>query len=141
MAQNLPRGLRNCNPLNIRRSSTNWIGKIEDGTDPDFEQFRDIFYGCRAALVNLRTHIEQDRRRLIRTTVEREIARWAPPHENDVKAYVNFVCKLVKMQPTDMLEFRKKNIICPFLWAMARFENGLNAEVHLYWFERAYEMV
>lgn len=27
------------------------------------------------------------------------------------------------------------------LHAMARYENGLTAEVHFYWFERAYEML
>lgn len=137
----LPRGLRNNNPLNIRKSSTAWQGKVENGTDPDFEQFSDVFYGCRAALVNLRTHIQQDKHRLIRTTVEREIARWAPPNENDLKAYVKYVCDLVLMKPNDVLDFSKPNIICPFLCAMARFENGGSADVKYHWFERAYEML
>ena len=49
----LPRGLRNNNPLNIRRSSQPWRGKVANPTDKDFEQFISMEDGLRAAFVIL----------------------------------------------------------------------------------------
>lgn len=140
MNSNIPRGLRNNNPLNIRKSSIWWQGEI-DSDDPSFCTFRDIFWGCRAAIKNLITHIQQDKRRLIRTTIEREVARWAPSSENNTSAYLNWVCDYIKLPPSTIIKATDKHLICMLLHAMARYENGLNAEVHFYWFERAYEML
>lgn len=139
MNPNIPRGLRNNNPLNIRLSSTKWQGEIQSD-DTDFCTFRDVFWGCRAAIKNLITHITQDKRRLIRTTIEREVLRWAPSSAN-TSAYLNWVCDYIKLPPTTIIKPNDKNLICMLLHAMARYENGLNADVHYYWFERAYEMV
>ena len=137
--KNLPRGLRNNNPLNIRHSSDHWQGLRELQTDSAFCQFEDIFFGIRAAMVCVRTHISQDRRKLIRCTVQREIARWAPATENDTIRYINFVCAEAHLQPDETLDFSKKNQICRLLFAMAKFENG--KEVPFNYFERAYAMV
>ena len=140
MNPNITRGLHNNNPLNIRKSSVKWVGEV-DGTDPDFCTFSDIFYGCRAALINLRSHINQDTRRLIRTTVGSEITRWAPPIENDTRAYINSVCAQIGMKADQRIVFSDKHLVCQFLWAMAKHECGASADIHLYWFERAYAMV
>ena len=140
MNTNIPRGLRNNNPLNIRKSSTKWQGEIQ-GDDASFCTFSDIFWGCRAAIKNLITHVQQDKRRLIRTTIEREVTRWAPSSENNTSAYLNWVCDYIKLPPTTIIMPNDKNLICMLLHAMARYENGLSAEVHYYWFERAYEML
>ena len=35
-----PRGIRNCNPLNIRRSKDQWKGLVEAQTDRVFCQFK-----------------------------------------------------------------------------------------------------
>ena len=136
----IPRGLRNNNPLNIKKSSTAWQGKVE-GKDENFETFRDIFWGCRAAIINLRTHLEQDRHCLIRTTIAREIRKWAPDSENNTQAYINYVVENMKVPADTKLKFSDKNTVCCLLYWMARYENGRDADVHLYWFERAYEMV
>lgn len=140
MNQKIPRGLRNNNPLNIRKSSIKWQGEI-DGEDPSFCTFANIFWGCRAAIKNLITHIKQDQRRLIRTTILREVARWAPSSENNTSAYLNWVCDYIKLPPSTIIKPNDKNLICRILHAMARYENGLDADVHFYWFERAYEML
>ena len=45
-----PRGLRNNNPLNIRKNNkTNWIGQCNKQEDRAFVQFRSMPYGYRAA--------------------------------------------------------------------------------------------
>lgn len=140
MNQKIPRGLRNNNPLNIRKSSIKWQGEI-DGDDPAFCTFINIFWGCRAAIKNLITHITQDQRKLIRTTILREVNRWAPSSENNTTAYLNWVCDYIKLPPSTIIKPNDKNLICRLLHAMARYENGLDADIHFYWFERAYEML
>ena len=44
----LPRGIRNNNPLNIRRSKDQWQGLRAQQTDASFCQFETLEYGWRA---------------------------------------------------------------------------------------------
>ena len=37
---NTPRGISNCNPGNIRLSSTVWRGQSDEQPDPDFVTFK-----------------------------------------------------------------------------------------------------
>lgn len=134
-----PRGFRNNNPLNIRHSSVKWAGMCPEQTDPNFVQFIDLYHGIRAAFVNLRTHIKQDSRILRRTTVRSEIERWAPASENNVAAYVSFVCEpFYGLKPEEVLVFSNKNQMCRLLYRMAWFECGSDIPFNI--FERAYEM-
>ena len=53
----MTRGLRNCNPLNIRRvAGTEWKGQRAEQTDRHFVQFERIEWGLRAAFCILRTY-------------------------------------------------------------------------------------
>lgn len=45
----MTRGLRNNNPLNIRRNNTKWQGLSVTQTDKSFFQFKTMAYGYRAA--------------------------------------------------------------------------------------------
>lgn len=45
---NLPRGLRNNNPGNIRRNSDVFQGEIRPSKDKSFKQFETMPYGYRA---------------------------------------------------------------------------------------------
>ena len=45
----LPRGIRNNNPLNIRKSKDQWQGMRREQTDSAFCQFENLAYGWRAA--------------------------------------------------------------------------------------------
>lgn len=49
------RGLRNNNPLNIRKSSTRYQGEVA-GTDPAFKTFKTMAWGYRAAFAILKTY-------------------------------------------------------------------------------------
>ena len=49
------RGIRNNNPLNIRRSADNWQGAREEQTDQSFVQFKSMAYGYRAAWKTLQS--------------------------------------------------------------------------------------
>lgn len=45
----MTRGIRNNNPLNIRRGTSRWVGRREIVTDKDFEEFTSMPFGYRAA--------------------------------------------------------------------------------------------
>lgn len=121
MQKQLPRGLRNNNPLNIRISGTPWQGKVSPNTDGAFEQFTSLELGVRAALVNIRTYIKRDRI----NTVQAIISRWAPSSDgNNVKAYIEVVCNRSGLTATERLQYNDKNKLCRLLWAMAFVECG-----------------
>ena len=54
------RGLRNNNPLNIRRNSTKWQGLAEEQKDKEFFTFVAPEWGYRAALRTLRNYNRTD---------------------------------------------------------------------------------
>lgn len=119
--QNLPRGLRNNNPLNIRISSTPWQGKITENTDGAFEQFISLEYGLRAGLVNIRTYIKRDRLNSISVI----IPKWAPALDgNDVRAYVRLVSDKSGVPATRRMSYNDRYELCHIVWAMAWVECG-----------------
>ena len=91
------RGLRNNTPLNIRRSTDRWDGAAETQTDKDFVQFQSMAYGYRAAWRILNTYYKKLKERKKHFTVENIIHRWAPPTENDTKAYIHTVLRLTSL--------------------------------------------
>lgn len=121
MAAQLPRGLRNHNPLNIEKGEP-WLGLAPQQTDPRFCQFIADIYGYRAALVIIRNYM---RKRPPFDTVRKIINRWAPPSENNTTAYLDYVCKVGTLDPDKRLVWSKsREDICRLIWAMARYETG-----------------
>ena len=83
-----PRGIRNNNPLNIRKSKDNWQGLRTLQEDREFCQFSSMAYGWRAAFVILcKTYYGKYKLKTIRAI----ITRWAPPKENNTEAYIRRV--------------------------------------------------
>lgn len=111
-----PRGYRNNNPLNIRRTETRWQGQV-DGDDKEFCSFASLVYGWRAALIILmRTY-----RKRGWNTIQEIIAHWAPENENDTAAYTRNMVRLTGIPPDQVLKMADYK---PLAKAMARFENG-----------------
>ena len=79
------RGIRNNNPLNIRRNGDHFQGEVVAGSDREFKQFTSMAYGYRAAFVVLGTYLAQGR-----NTIEKIIRAWAPPTENNTEASLMF---------------------------------------------------
>lgn len=119
-----PRGLRNCNPLNIRLSKGKpWKGEVRPSQDPVFCQFRDMAHGYRAAMLLLRNYV-----RLYRLSTPRElISRWAPPSENDTRGYLDTVCKLTGLEPDEPADLSRRKVLVPLVAAMSQVENGRRA--------------
>lgn len=117
----LPRGLRNNNPGNIRKSHNRWKGKI-DGSDPAFETFVDMAHGYRALMVNLRTYMQRDGL----NTIEKIISKWAPPCENNTRGYIARVSKATGI-PADKELPPTRNILTALAAAISEVENGVPA--------------
>jgi hypothetical protein len=101
-------------------SSNCWLGKVTPSADGQFEQFKSVEYGIRAAFIILRTYI---RRHGVKT-ITQLIERFAPATENNVTAYVNRVCDLSKTSLNEPLRFERRLQMCTILWAMHVVECG-----------------
>lgn len=121
----LPRGLRNCNPCNIRISSTKYLGEIVPSQDRAFKQFKSMDWGYRAVFVLL--HHYYYKRGL--KTIRQIINRYAPPVENNTDGYINKVAAAVYLSPDDILPFEDRETMILVVSAMSRVENGVPAVI------------
>ncbi len=119
-AGSLPRGIRNYNPGNLRRSADPWQGRAAEQTDPEFFQFASAKWGIRALARTLIAY--QDRVGL--TTIKQMIGRWAPPNENDTGAYVRAVAASVGIGPGDKIDVHDYAVLHPLTLAIIRHENS-----------------
>ena len=120
----IPRGIRNHNPLNIRRTGKDqWKGMAEVQNDRAFVQFKSLEYGWRAAFYLLtRTYYHKYRLYTIRGIV----SRWAPQCENNTSAYIENVSRITGIDPDEPIGIPS---VQPARWmmlgvAMAIQENG-----------------
>lgn len=121
------RGVRLCNPLNIRRTRDRWKGMRTPQTDRSFVQFENFYYGYRAAVPILGKY-----RRRGWNTLAKIILHWAPPSENDTERYISFVEQQSGVPRDDILPSISE---APVTWrrileAMTRIEGGsINQEM------------
>lgn len=125
----LPRGIKNNNPLNIRRSKDQWQGLSKTQGDRSFCQFEALEYGWRAAF-HLLTRTYYHKYRLY--TIRGIVSRWAPPSENNTEAYIANVSRLTGIDPDEPLGIPSEK---PSRWmmlglAMAIQENGTDSLDH-----------
>jgi hypothetical protein len=119
-----PRGIRNNNPGNIRKSSVLWMGQALpgsalDATDPDFIVFNDALYGLRALALVLWHYQTIHGIKTLKGFIE----RWAPPEENDTTAYVENACTVCDVQPDNIFDLDTSNFY-NLVVAIIRQENG-----------------
>lgn len=117
--QNIPRGFRNNNPLNIRIGNV-WLGERKNPTDPSFEQFVSMEYGIRAAFVLFRRYIVHYKR----TTIPAIISAWAPSNENNTQKYIDVVVGVSGISPDTELDFFDEETMVKLFNAMCVVECG-----------------
>lgn len=120
-----PRGLRNNNPLNIRKNSTQWQGLRDVQTDPAFFQFETMAHGYRAAFKTLDTYRTKHGCRYLADF----ISRWAPPSENDTRAYIRAVARHAGLSDVSQIDTRNERMMCSLVAAMSKVENGIEADM------------
>lgn len=120
---NIPRGLRNNNPGNIRITKDKWQGLREEQTDGAFFQFIAPMWGYRALIRTLQNY----RRRHDCQTIADFIRRWAPENENNTSGYIKRVCKEMQVPSTFVPDIEDKDTMCAFAAAISLVENGVPA--------------
>lgn len=120
-----PRGLRNCNPGNIRLSKDKWLGLRIEQTDGSFFQFETMAYGYRALMRTIQTY----RRKHGLQTIADLIGRWAPSHENNTSSYITAVCQKMQVPTTFVPDVDDKDTMCALAAAISEVENGIGAQL------------
>lgn len=115
-----PRGIRNNNPGNIRRSADPWQGLAKDQNDDAFFQFAEPKWGIRALARVLISY--QDRHGL--RTVRAIISRWAPPVENKTSSYIDHVAHRLGVGADDPLDVHDYRVLRGLVEAIIAHENG-----------------
>lgn len=134
-----PRGVRNNNPLNIRKGQ-NWKGEASVSLDRSFETFESLEFGFRAGLKLLRNYITGHNSTHIRyNTLFSIIPRWAPLSENATLKYIKVVSALSEISPYEVIDPYDKNIMCQLAQAMAFVECGQMFDLAL--IQSAYDLL
>ena len=124
MDKKLPRGIRNNNPLNIRKGN-NWKGEVSRSTDSEFEQFVSMQWGIRAGFKILKNYMTGYGGRVKALTNMHDIIhRWAPPNENNCRAYIDSVCRFSGLHEFERLQFSDRNKMLALVDGMIRVECG-----------------
>ena len=128
----MSRGLRNCNPGNIRHSKTRYKGERYPSRDSEFKEFESMAYGYRAMFVLLDSYS----RRYGLCTIRQMLNRYAPPVENFTEGYIRFVSEKTGIAPDEIINTRAARDMVPVVAAMSQIENGVAAvmdDVHRGW--------
>lgn len=129
---NLPRGIRNNNPLNIKIGN-DWQGE-RPNTDGVFEEFTTMQYGLRAAFIILRKYITKYERNTIRKIVH----SWSPDGSRMESIYMSSVSKWSDIGLDQTIRYDDSDTMCKIVQGMAKVETGRTIGLNI--IEEAYEM-
>lgn len=115
-----PRGVRNNNPGNLRKTTDPWQGLSQHQNDRSFFQFETPIYGIRALARTLIVY--QDKHGL--RSINQLISRWAPGTENDTSSYISAVCKRTGFAASTPLDMQQDRHLRPLVEAIIWHENG-----------------
>lgn len=139
----LPRGIRNNNPGNIKRTGIAWDGLAEVDEMNEIQRMESTFCVFRAPIWGLRAMARilfNYQRQLGLTTIESIISRWAPASDNNhTSAYAGFVAERMGVTPQQSFQFTDKDKAVPMLAAMISMENGIQPYSTIQ-IERGHEM-
>ena len=62
-------------------------------------------------------------------TIEKIINRWAPPSENNTKAYIDIVCKDANIDIKTTIDVYNESMMCAIAASISKMENGVNIKV------------
>lgn len=119
---NIPRGIRNNNPGNIRWGS-NWSGLDPRGKEKDksFCVFLEPVWGIRALVKLLLNY----KRIYGLNTVNEIINRYAPTNENDTNSYAIHVARVLDVCADEEIDIYKSEIMMKLVKAIIMHENGV----------------
>lgn len=121
----IPRGLRNNNPGNIRINSDLFQGEIRPSKDKSFKQFETMVYGYRAIFKILRSYYNNYHF----DTIRKMITRWAPPKENHTEKYIKTVSEYAGIPADDPIDINNREMMIRIVVGMSKVENGVEAVI------------
>lgn len=121
----IPRGLRNNNPGNIRINSDLFQGEIRPSKDKSFKQFETMVYGYRAIFKILRSYYNNYHF----DTIRKMITRWAPPKENHTEKYIKTVSEYAGIPADDPININNREMMIRIVAGMSKVENGVEAVI------------
>ena len=108
------------NPLNVRKSSNQWLGQT--GSTKGFCDFQNTDYGVRAAMYLI---CKTYRLRYGLKTYAQLLSRYAPPKENVTSRYIKYVCANIFAHPSDSpFTIHPESRIPMMLHFMSKFEGN-----------------
>lgn len=118
----LPRGMRNNNPGNIKKSKCRWKGKTKS-TDRSFEQFNYYWQGVRVMMIILLKYYDEGA-----NTVERIVYKYA--RENQLLTpYVESVSKGMALRPRQQFTMNRPTLLL-LCTEICRYElKGVNPRI------------
>jgi len=129
MTKRVSRGLRNCNPGNIRLGSFRYKGEKMESTDSAFRQFESMAWGYRAMFVLLHTYAKKHGC----CTLRQMINRYAPPTENFTEGYIRCVAYATHLSPDEAISTTDAGVMTAVVAAMSEVENGVSANMTDVW--------
>ena len=121
----LPRGLRNNNPGNIRINSDLFQGEIRPSKDKSFKQFETMAYGYRAMFKTLSNYYKNYKL----DTIRKMVSRWAPPKENRTDRYIKAVSDYAGIPADDPININNRELMIRIVAGMSKGENGKEADM------------
>lgn len=125
----ISRGLRNCNPGNIRLGSFRYKGEKATSSDSAFRQFESMEWGYRAMFVLLHTYDIKHGCRTLRQIIN----RYAPPTENFTEGYLRCVVNTTHLSPDETISTTDGATMTAIVAAMSEVENGAKANMTEVW--------
>lgn len=122
---NLPRGLRNNNPGNIRINGDLFQGEVRPSKDKLFKQFTTMAYGYWAMFKILSNYFKNYKL----DTIRKMITRWAPQKENHTEAYIKAVSDYAGIPADDPINVNDREQMIRIVAGMSRVENGVEADM------------
>ncbi len=116
----LSRGLRNCNPGNIRRSVSTFRGEVTPSSDAEFKQFESPEWGYRAMFLIIHNYNEL----YGINTLDRIIERWAPRSENPTHMYIEAVARRLGVKVSAHIDSLDHDTMVAMVGAMSHIECG-----------------
>lgn len=121
----LPRGLRNNNPGNIRINNDLFQGEVRPSKDKSFKEFETMPYGYRAMFKILSSYYKNYKL----DTIRKMITRWAPPKENHTEKYIKAVSNYAGIPADDPININDREQMIRIVAGMSKVENGVEADM------------
>lgn len=120
-----PRGMKLNNPLLVKKSKQDWIGKLKENPDRSFEAFEYYWQGVHAAIRIIQKYYFEDNA----NTIEKLIFKFARPG-TEVTPYIQAVANGTGLRPRQVFKFNRETLFL-IISEISRYElKGRNPMIH-----------